>query len=205
MTSWWVLIPCFLIHVVIIRQWIKTTTLNTTCSDHDSSRRPIRSPDRWTNRRSDTVAFRVEVRADRHRVAGQLLVDVFDGCRLGEESVVSIRITNAFDPFFVVSNEHARFSRRHERPHPLVHRNWWRLKREYVSTNHKAPHKIYILCCVWLLVVAYSEESFGWTRIDTSVFNLGLFGEIFCRLDRWAHALHGQKRSQVCSVWRDDY
>ena len=51
---------------------------------------------------------------------------------------------------------------------------------------------------------AYPEELLRGSVDDAAVLDLGLFGEVFGRLDRRLHALDGEERGQVGRVRRDD-
>jgi len=42
--------------------------------------------------------------------------------------------------------------------------------------------------------MAYPEEILGGSRVDGTVLDLGLFGEVFCGLYRRLHTLDGQER-----------
>ena len=51
---------------------------------------------------------------------------------------------------------------------------------------------------------SYPEELLRGSVDDAAVLDLGLFGEVFGRLDRRLHALDGEERGQVGRVRRDD-
>lgn len=48
--------------------------------------------------------------------------------------------------------------------------------------------------------VTYSEEFFCWPRVQCSVCNFCLFGQVFCTFYGGDHSLHSQESSQISSV-----
>lgn len=55
------------------------------------------------------------------------------------------------------------------------------------------------------LLLSYPEELFSGTRVERSVGDLSLLGQVFCALYRRDHPFHSQESSQIGSVgWNDD-